>query len=71
MSEEAKILDQNDQAARELDGNKRLDFKFKYWITYCPRVNRSQGRMQYKCGRERYPSLEYARASMYTNISIS
>ncbi|EEA22377.1 hypothetical protein TMatcc_008181 [Talaromyces marneffei ATCC 18224] len=30
MSEEEKILYQNDQAARELDGNKRLDFKFKY-----------------------------------------
>jgi hypothetical protein len=30
MSEEENIVAQNDQAARELDGNKRLDFKFKY-----------------------------------------
>lgn len=30
MSEEEKIIDQNDQEARELDGNNRLDFKFIY-----------------------------------------
>lgn len=30
MSEEEKVLYQADQAARELDGNRRLDFRFKY-----------------------------------------
>jgi hypothetical protein len=30
MSSEERAAYQNDQEARELDGNKRLDFRFKY-----------------------------------------
>jgi hypothetical protein len=30
MTVEERLAYQNDQEARELDGNKRLDFRFKY-----------------------------------------
>lgn len=32
MTVEERSAYQNDQAAREMDGNRRLDFRFKYWI---------------------------------------